>query len=178
MIIRTAIIDSATKKVVNIVEFDGVIPDAPDGQLWIAADRAEIDDDWDGTAIVAQPRPDHPLADVKTVFIESLTVACAAAITAGFVSAAIGTPTRYGSGRDDQSNIVNAANHGGSIWCSSAGGDWSFIEHTATQAIQVRADLWAHIQNQQTKYADLIGKINAITESTPNAVDAVKKIVW
>ena len=108
------------------------------------------------------------------VQIGLLSAACQAAIKAGFTSSALGSAYNYPADDATQGNIDRAATKGGSLWCQpSSGGAWSFVAHTATEAAQAQADMWTHIQAQQTTYAGLVGQVNAAT--TVAGVDA---IVW
>ena len=106
----------------------------------------------------------------QTVLVKS---ACSKAITAGFSSSALGSAYFYGSNPTDQGNIGYVALRGGSLWCAPASGAWTFTAHTSGQGDQVLADLAAHIQAQQTIYANLLTQINSATEAS-----AVSGIVW
>ena len=114
------------------------------------------------------------LAQAQATQIATLSAACRSAIEAGFTSSALGGAYTYGCRPTDQANVATVAAHGGSLWCQpSSGGAWSFVAHTAAQAAQVQADMWTHIQAEQTTYAGLVGQVNAAT--TVAGVDA---IVW
>lgn len=56
--IRTAIIDLATNKIINLTEFAGEVPtEHLEGQLWVASDSAKIGDYWDGERVlVTEPQ--------------------------------------------------------------------------------------------------------------------------
>ena len=98
---------------------------------------------------------------------------CGSAIVAGFVSSALGAVHNYGSQSTDQANIDRACVDGGALWCVGSSGIWLLVSHTAVQATQVRADLWAHIQACQMKYAGLLAQVSEATTIT-----AVQAIDW
>lgn len=102
----------------------------------------------------------------------AVKIACEAAITGGFTSAALGTDYQYPSDTNSQRNIAMAVTAGGTLWCQT-GGVWALVKHTAAQAKQVQADLFALIQASQTKYAMLVDEIGAAT-----TVEAVEVITW
>ncbi|MCT7317557.1 hypothetical protein N5I87_16235 [Ralstonia sp. CHL-2022] len=108
------------------------------------------------------------------------STACAAALTTGFTSSALGTPHTYPSQDDDQRNLQSAvsasavapSNWTTRIWCANNDA-WSFTAHTAAQVLQVNADWLAHRVAAQQKYADLIARINAA-----NSIEEVQAIDW
>lgn len=116
--------------------------------------------------------PGPTLAQAQASQAAMIKEACAAAITAGFSSSALGSAHNYGSQTTDQANIDRACVGGGGLWCIN-GGAWSLVTHTASQAQVARADLWAHIQASQTKYAGLLGQISGAT-----TVSAVQAVSW
>lgn len=83
----------------------------------------------------------NPLA-VHTVNVQSINQACEAAITAGFQSAALGTPHQYSSQLDDQMNLTGAILRGLDMpyACRDEQGVKAFRLHTAAQLRQVGDD--------------------------------------
>jgi len=105
------------------------------------------------------------LAQSQDAQITALRAACQAQIVAGFSSAALGSSATYGSDTITQSNITRAAASamGGSLWVADSSGAWTLAAHTQAQAIQARADMWAHIQTAQARYAMLLAQVRAAT---------------
>ena len=115
--------------------------------------------------------------------ITALTASCAAAITAGFTSSAMGPVYTYPSQLTDQQNL--AASVLSSLlpslptgWttpqlCMSATGVWAYVNHTAAQIQQVGSDgktaTLAALIHKQT----LVGAVMAAT-----TVGAVNAINW
>lgn len=110
-----------------------------------------------------------------------LRAACAAAITGGFASSALGTPHIYPSGRNDQANLVAAVTASlppglaeewsTPFWCADAAGAWAFRPHTAPQIQQAGADARGIIVAAQARLGALIAAVQAA--STHNQVAAV-----
>lgn len=82
------------------------------------------------------------LAEAKLVRTAGINNACAAEITGGFVSSALGTPHTYDSEETDQLNLIGAASMGVDIpyKCADASGIKDFRLHTPAQLKQVLAD--------------------------------------
>lgn len=133
------------------------------------------------TATVSVLTPAEQLAAAQAAQDTGLTGACAKAISAGFISSALGAPHSYGSTGLDQRNIDAGASaaFGAAAgwqtpeWCADSTGKWLFIEHTAAQIIQVQHDMQAMISAARTKLAAL--KASVATETT---VAAVQAITW
>lgn len=123
------------------------------------------------------------LAQAQAAQIGAITQACAASITIGFASSALGAAHTYPSGLTDQANL--AANVVSSLlpglpstWttpqlCCDANGVWAYVAHTAAQIQQVGSDGKAAILGYLTKKASLQAEIEAAT-----TVSAVQAIVW
>ena len=123
------------------------------------------------------------LAQAQATQIPIITQACAAAITSGFTSSALGSAHTYPSGLTDQANL--AANVVSSLlpglpstWttpqlCCDANGVWAYVAHTAAQIQQVGSDGKAAILASLTKKASLQAEIEAAT-----TIAAVQAIVW
>lgn len=132
---------------------------------------------------VATPPQSATLAEIQAQQIAVITQACAAAITGGFTSSALGAAHTYPSGLTDQANL--AANVVSSLlpglpstWttpqlCCDANGVWAYVAHTAAQIQQVGSDGKAAILASLTKKANLQAEIEAAT-----TVSAVQAIVW
>jgi hypothetical protein len=57
-LVRTAVIDTATNIVTNVVEFEDAVPPPEEhlpGQLWVACSTVQIGDLWDGASILPKP---------------------------------------------------------------------------------------------------------------------------
>lgn len=123
------------------------------------------------------------LAAAQAERIGALTAACAAAITAGFTSSALGSPYTYGSTLTDQSNLQASVLRslmpslpGG--WttpfkCADAAGAWALREHTAAQIQQAGEDGMAMVVAAQQKLATLSAEVAAAT-----TVAAVQAVAW
>ncbi|QAU22609.1 hypothetical protein EO087_00315 [Dyella sp. M7H15-1] len=145
-------------------------------QSLIAAqsDVAVIQSDNAGNPVIAQP-PAPTLDESKKSQIALICAACAMAIKSGFTSSAWASVTTYGSNATDQANLVSIAQagQGGSLWCASSSDTWALTGHTAAQVTQVLTDWNKYRSAQQSKYANLVSKINAAT-----SMSAVEAIVW
>lgn len=136
------------------------------------------------TADAAQAilNPPPTLAQAQAAQIAALTAACAAAITGGYSSSALGAPHTYPSGTTDQINMMGsvtastlpAASVAGwttPFWCEDATGAWSYQNHTAAQIQQAGSDGKAWVVACQLKLAGLNAQVAAAT--TAAAVEAV-----
>lgn len=124
------------------------------------------------TTLVPCPDPVPNLDIVRKGVIGKLSKSCEQAILAGFQSSALGQLYSYPTDSNTQTNISYAATHGGNLWCALAG-NWEFVLHTQAQAAQVVSDMWAFIQSQQFKLANLTSQVNAAT-----TVAAIQAIEW
>jgi hypothetical protein len=115
------------------------------------------------------------LIDAQQVQISALAASCAAAITAGFTSSALGSAYTYPSDILSQANLMTAQQSGAtvSLWCESATGVWSFASHTAPQAAKALSDFVAYRVAQQAHYATQVAAVSAAT-----TVAAVQAINW
>ena len=107
-------------------------PVRPDDRYFIVTDND------DGT-YSSVPRPALSLRPQK---LTEINAACAAAITAGFTSSALGAPHTYQSQLEDQLNLVGAAAMGVTVSyrCTDVNGVYAARPHTAAQIKQVLAD--------------------------------------
>ncbi|MFM0060628.1 hypothetical protein PQR64_33895 [Paraburkholderia phytofirmans] len=116
--------------------------------------------------LTAVPAPSvaQQLASAQAAQIAALSASCAAAIVAGFTSTALGSVYTYPSKLTDQQNLSASvlaslmpglpANWMTPFWCEDAGGNWSFVSHTAQQIQRVGQDgkeaILACIEKNQT----------------------------
>lgn len=161
--------------------YDATFSPPPDGVLTINITDAEYQKCMttpgytvaNGVLVApATPTAAETLATAQSKQAAAINVACQAAIAAGFTSSTLGSAYTYPSDDKSQLNIAMAVPNGGSLWCAT-GSTWAMVSHTAAQAAQVQKDLFAMIQDAQTKYADLLTQIKAAT-----TVAAVQAIVW
>lgn len=117
--------------------------------------------------------PSPTLAQAQAAQSAILAAACQSAIEAGFTSSALGSANTYGCKATDQTNVGLAAASGGSLWCENSAGAWAFTAHTTAQAQQVQKDMAAHIQAEQTHYAQQLAAVAAAT-----TVSGVQAVVW
>lgn len=105
----------------------------------------------------------------------AINAACAAAITGGFTSSALGTFHRYDSAEIDQLNLIGAVSQGVSVpySCADSTGIKAMRLHTAAQLKQVLAD------GAAVKIAAL-DKARTLKDQISAAVDvaAVDSVVW
>ncbi|GGM31866.1 hypothetical protein ACFQDN_21405 [Pseudomonas asuensis] len=117
----------------------------------IAAQSADKVIDFSQVPPVAvDPASRLSLADVKAQKLAELETACAARITAGFTSSALGETYTYPAKPTDQSNLqasVLASILPGvdekwttPFWCADSEGKWAYQTHTAAQIQQVGLD--------------------------------------
>lgn len=100
--------------------------------------------DW--TAAGGTTAPERSLDEAKALVLASLETGCAAAITAGFASTALGKPHRYPAKPTDQSNLQAsvlasllpglAEDWTTPFWCQDAAGTWAYRPHSAAQIQQ------------------------------------------
>ncbi len=131
--------------------------------------------------VLTEPRQE--IGQVKLGQSAVVRAACAAAISGGFLSSALGKPYTYPSTETDQSNL--AANVISSIYpnlpedwttlhlCCDGAGNWAYLPHTAPQIQQVGSDSKAAIMASLTRNAALQAQIEAATD-----VASVQRIVW
>lgn len=123
------------------------------------------------------------LDSLKTKQAAKVSSSCAAAITGGFQSSALGKAYTYPSQQTDQANL--AANMLSSMYsglpanwttlqlCADSKGVWDYRPHTAAQIQQVGIDGKAAIMACLTKNATLQAQIKAAPD-----VATVQQIVW
>ncbi|AQW31390.1 hypothetical protein B0B51_00390 [blood disease bacterium A2-HR MARDI] len=123
------------------------------------------------------------LSQIKATQVSAISVACAAAITGGFQSSALGKAYTYPSQQTDQANL--AANVLSSMYpnlpanwttlqlCADSKGVWDYRPHIAAQIQQVGSDGKAAILACLTKNAQLQAQIKAAPD-----VATVQQIVW
>ena len=158
---------------------DSIVQRVEDG-AFIPTDRQEY---LDWVAAGNTPVPFMDLAQVKQSQASVVGAACAAAITGGFQSSALGSAYTYPSQQADQANL--SANVVSSLlpglpanWttlqlCADSKGVWNYRSHTAAQIQQVGIDGKAAILGCLTKNAGLQAQIAEAT-----TVTAVQSINW
>jgi len=112
-----------------------------------------------------------------------LTAACAAAVTGGYTSAALGSVHTYPSDATSQTNMIGRvlqsllpglpATWTTTFWCADSTGAWSFANHTAAQIQQAGNDGASWVAACQTQLAALNAQVAAAT-----TVAAVQAVVW
>lgn len=122
------------------------------------------------------------LVQVKVAAVARLTVACAAAIVGGYVSAALGSTHRYPSAITDQINMMGSVTASllpelpedwlTPFWCADEAGDWAFRPHSAEAIQQAGADGKQHVQDCQAMLASLTTSVQAA--ATAAEVDAIE----
>ena len=141
-------------------------------QEWIAAG---------GTAA-----PEYSLEQLKAIALANLDTSCAASITEGFTSTALGTAYGYPSNATAQSNLQAsvlaslipglAEDWTTPFWCQDAAGTWAYRPHTAAQIQRVGTDgkdainacIARKIQlEQQLAKAKTLAEVEAITWTAP-----------
>jgi len=136
-----------------------------------------------GALFVIPPSAAFALERARSQQAAAISAACAAAITGGFQSAALGQAHTYPSKPTDQSNLTGAVTAsimtagvpGWTInfWCSDADGNWAFVPHTAAQIQGVYADGIAALQAYQARNQALQEQITAAT-----TVEAAQAVAW
>jgi hypothetical protein len=135
--------------------------------------------------IVPAPTPTAAqlLAQAQQAQLAIVGAACAAAITGGFQSSALGKAYTYPSQQTDQANlnanVVSSllpglpANWTTLQLCCDENGKWGYVPHTAAQIQQVGDEGKAAILGCLTKHAELKAQIAAAT-----TVAEVQAINW
>lgn len=121
------------------------------------------------------PTPAELLAEAKRAGTAGINTACAAEITGGFASSALGSVHTYDSDETDQLNLIGAVGMGADLpyKCADVTGTKAFRLHTSTQLRQVLAD------GAMVKLAAL-EKASTLKAQIANAqtVDEVVGVVW
>ena len=165
--------------VVNTVLWDGETDwSPPDGQSAVQSDTAGVGWTYSGdvfTPPVAPTPPAPTLAQAQAAQVAVLHAACAAAITGGFQSAALGSSYAYPSDLTSQGNqsTVASSPSGGALWAQPAGGVWELMPHSQAQAQAVVASFVAFLNANQQQLATYTANVNSAV--TPDAASAV---VW
>lgn len=181
---RYALID-LNGVVENILECDATFT-SPDGYTMVQSDTTNIGATYVGDVFSDQPVAPSAaqlLASAQATQIATLSAACAAAITAGFTSSALGTVHTYPAKQTDQQNLsasVLASLYPGlaagwttPFWCADSTGAWAFVNHTAAQIQQAGADGKAAILANMAKNAAFAAQVNAA-----KTIAAVQAVVW
>ena len=143
------------------------------------------DKDGDRAIEVADDDPRLPplptLADVQAAKTAELTAACAAEITGGYQSVALGAPHTYPSKITDQINMMGSVTDSlipdlpdgwtTPFWCADDKGVWSYQSHTAAQIQAAGRDGKTAIATAQTKLAGL--NVQVASAKTPDDVAAI-----
>lgn len=123
------------------------------------------------------------IAEARDLQLAVLSSACAATITGGFRSSALGAAHSYPSGITDQINLMGSVTDSlvpglpdawqTPFWVMDGDGVWSWKMHSAAQIQQAGRDGKTHVVRCQTLLAELTVAVqNAQTE------DEVAAIVW
>ncbi len=153
-------------------------PIVADGQLQLAVfDGAN----WVVRDVVPPPPPPPPSVEqIRSALRAELVNACQAAITGGYLSAALGAPHTYPSALLDQQNMAASvldsllgkpAEWTTPFWCADASGVWSRRPHTVSQIQQAGGDGKAWVVAQQDKLAVLMTALGAA--QSPEEIAAV-----
>ena len=88
------------------------------------------------------PEPPKPIAYWIQIKINEINAAVELAIESGFISNALGADHTYKSDRDDQLNLIGAAQAGVDMpfYCADTTDDWQYRLHTAAQLQTVLTD--------------------------------------
>lgn len=151
----------------SIKRSDGVIiPDDPNNREW------QEYTNWLSQGNKLEPLPLSTYKDTQKALVGS---SCKTAIVGGFTSNATGNVLTYPSDTVTQMNITMMATSGsgGAIWCKNSANNWSFLQHTAANVLQVQKDMNTFIQTQQTKYSQLLTQIDAAT-----TIEQIQSIIW
>lgn len=163
-----------------------------DYNAWLAAgnlptaypkDLAGADSEADLSAVLAAYGMAVWAPDAKIAAVERLTASCAAAITAGFTSAALGAAHTYPSKQTDQINLMGSVTDSllpdlpvdwsTAFWCADADGAWGFRPHSASQIQRAGRDGKAHVLACQYALQQLSAAVMAAT-----SVEAVQALAW
>lgn len=102
--IRTAIINTKTGTVENVVEYEAVPNGAPPGfpanYIAVASDAVEIGWSWDGSSLIAPPAP---------VLVPTPAQRLAATIAAGVAVASLSAPALNGTYAIDKAALANVS---------------------------------------------------------------------
>lgn len=177
MAVKFAIIDNATGKVIQTGYCNpkDLELQAQAGQL--AIDTTEepeiIDHHWQyDLAKTSWVKGVTDLQQAKDNTILQLEGATSTKIASdGFTSSATGVALTYPSGQADQVNMQQAALVGGLLSVQASDGTWSYVDHSAAQAVAVLKDFVTFKDAQRTALADAIEAVNAAA-----TVDDVKNI--
>lgn len=177
---RFAILDSS-ETVVSICQAPNTNPPTPPpGGRVIATMRAELGWVFSDNQLVA---PTPTLTRAQAAQMVLLRAACAAQITGGASSSALGSPHTYPTTANDQANMIASVTAsllpglGGAwstpFWCEDQSGNWAMQEHSAAQIQQAGSDIKAAIVAAQTKLRTLTAEIQAAS-----TIAAVQAITW
>ncbi|RMG60294.1 MAG: hypothetical protein D6717_00395 [Gammaproteobacteria bacterium] len=135
---------------------------------------------WDGTAWVPYSPPfDAALAAENQK--QAINAACAAEITAGFTSSALGTPHVYDSTLEDQINLLGAAMSGQDLpfTCTDpATGVKAEVLHTSAQLQQVYADGVSFKSGLLSKARTLKTQLNQLAADPATTQADIDAVVW
>jgi hypothetical protein len=151
----------------------------PAGEYLCTATQAQNPSAWslvNGTIVAS-------IAAAQAAQIVVLLEACAAAITGGYTSSALGSPHSYGSQPTDQLNMAASVVASllpalPSTWttsfkCADSTGKWAMRPHTAAQIQQAGLDGKTWVTACQNQFDALSAQVTAAT-----SVAAVQAIVW
>lgn len=126
------------------------------------------------------PTVAEKLNAAQSAKIAEINAACESAIVSGFTSDALGSTHTYRSRRDDQINLMGAAQSGAAtkFKCADSSGVWALRDHTAAQIKQVFADGVARKLALIEQSNALTDQVDAITSDHATPIAAVKAITW
>ena len=132
-----------------------------------------VDGEWIALA------PD--LDALRTARISAMSKMCAAAITGGFVSHALGAAHTYPSKQTDQSNLLASVmasvlpgivdDWSTPFWCADEAGEWAFRPHSAAEIQTVGSDGKAHVVACQSRLDALTNDV--LSAATPAEIAAI-----
>ncbi|WP_411821245.1 hypothetical protein [Leptospira sp. 'Mane'] len=113
------------------------------------------------------------LADLKTVLEVKAKAKCSQLIVSGFTSLALGSPYKYDSNMEDQSNLLANVARNTSVKhkCTNANGITFLMDHTAEQIKQVLEDGSVRKTEILTRYRELVNQIASASESSIQSID-------
>lgn len=141
-------------------------------------------DAWQAAADAEDNPPPPSVTDAAAQRVADLSRACESAIISGFVSAALGSNHAYQSDRDDQLNLIGAAQSGAdmSFKCADGAGVWAYRLHTSPQLQQVLADGAAVKLGHLQAFAEKKGMVESIAADTAMTDEekraAIALVVW